>query len=738
MRFPALVLSSLLLSGTFAAAQTGFSNTLSYVTPNTALRSADFNGDGHPDLLLYSGTGNASIAPNLGAYGQFGSPTSWSGSVPLQAAQIGDLNGDGRPDIVGCSSGNLYAYVNIGPGQFATPTPVSLTNGCNSISLGDVNGDGKLDIIVTGSTGGGAANRGARPNNSIQVYFGDGTGHFTAGPLAQNINLDSTRGTANITQCALTDAVTGDFLGNGTVSLVADAQCFPATQTTSNPNPTDTNSTVFLGRSNAAGNFTFTELTESSAYYQLQNTESNSPRADLNHDGRPDLLFTTSSASVITGLNSGGGNFTFNRASISYQTSDTVSPYVYGGVAAADFNRDGVIDLVSAFNGEIAASGDSGHGSTDFGNYFSVLYGSPAGTYSGNDLLHYGDGDAADLPALLVGDFNSDGLDDFAAISFNSDQNQYILNVYRNIQQPSATCYAPTQANANIICQPPAGQTEGSPVTVTAASNVAGFTLNRLYLDNTSVYQVASQQVSTNVTAGPGTHTLALVSYNNKGQAFTTRTSFTVSPANGSGCLPSVSGVAICAPAQGTTAHSPVTFTAGATAPNGSGTVAAIRVYVDSVALFTANNPNYVTNPSFQVSQSAAVAPGTHNLVVVAYLTGGNGPSSITASETFTVAGATPCYPSSAGAMICSPARGATTSSPFTLSAGATAAAGYLTAIRLYSDNVAQTLVNNPGQTKSFAITPSVSLAAGTHNLVIVGYDSTGHSVSASETVTIK
>lgn len=106
-------------------------------------------------------------------------------------------------------------------------------------------------------------------------------------------------------------------------------------------------------------------------------------------------------------------------------------------------------------------------------------------------------------------------------------------------------------------------------------------------------------------------------------------------------------------------------------------------------------------------------------------------------SESFTVAGG-PCYPTNAGAMICSPAANTTSASPFTLSAGATAGSGYLTAIRVYFDNVAQTLVSNPQRTKSFAISPSITLASGTHKLVIVDYTSTGAAVTASETITVK
>jgi len=252
--------------------------------------------------------------------------------------------------------------------------------------------------------------------------------------------------------------------------------------------------------------------------------------------------------------------------------------------------------------------------------------------------------------------------------------------------------------------------------------------LNRLYLDNQSVYQTASQTVSTSLTIGGGSHRLVLVSYNNTGQAFSSASTFTV---GSGGCSQSAAGATICAPAAGSTANSPVTITAAARAS--SGNITAIRAYIDGKVAFTVNNSAAVNYQ--QVSQSVTVAAGSHNLVIIGYQSNGG---YVKASENFTVSRSTPCYPSSAGASICSPSNGSTTPSPFNLTAGATAGSGYITAIRVYIDSVAKTLVNNPQQSKSFAINPSISEAAGKHSIVVVGYQSTGGSVSASSTVTVQ
>jgi len=148
--------------------------------------------------------------------------------------------------------------------------------------------------------------------------------------------------------------------------------------------------------------------------------------------------------------------------------------------------------------------------------------------------------------------------------------------------------------------------------------------------------------------------------------------------------------------------------------------------------VFTVNNPS--ATKTFSASQSVNVAAGTHSLVVLGYQsTGGQ----VSRSETFTATGGA-CYPSSAGAKICSPAAGSTTSSPVSVVAGVTTNSGYVAAIRVYIDNIAQPVIYNPQQTKSFAIQQSEATGKGTHDLVAVGYPSTGGSITARETFTVQ
>ena len=201
------------------------------------------------------------------------------------------------------------------------------------------------------------------------------------------------------------------------------------------------------------------------------------------------------------------------------------------------------------------------------------------------------------------------------------------------------------------------------------------------------------------------------------------------------GCIPSAAGVKICTPLAGSNnpTSSPVTLSAGALAK--AGNITAIRAYVDNVAVATVNNPAKST--SFSISQSVTAAVGSHHLVVVGYESTG---ASIQSDETFWISGGTTnCPPTTTGAMICSPGPNATVSSPVTINAGATVlTGGYITAIRVYVDNVAQTLVNNSAKSKSFVINQPLAIAKGAHKLVVVGYESTGGSVTATDSITVK
>ncbi len=131
----------------------------------------DLNGDGKPDVVLadriqnrvgiFLNTGNGSLGAGvfLGV-----------GSSPLSVS-LADFNGDGHLDILAATSPKLQILFGDGKGGFAAPVaiPQSGVPTIGSSVVGDFNGDGFADIAFAYSN----------PTPTVAVLFGDGKGGFT-------------------------------------------------------------------------------------------------------------------------------------------------------------------------------------------------------------------------------------------------------------------------------------------------------------------------------------------------------------------------------------------------------------------------------------------------------------------------------------------------------------------------------------------------------------------------------
>ncbi len=296
-----------------------------------------------------------------------------------------------------------------------------------------------------------------------------------------------------------------------------------------------------------------------------------------------------------------------------------------------------------------------------------------------------------------------------------------------NATATTTVTIGPSAATVSLNANPASILAGASSVLTASATNATQVVLNG---SDGSSYKLSPSGGTQTVTPA-ATTTYTATATGNAGAV--TATAVVTVTSNTGGCLPSAPGAIICAPAQGASATSPVTITAGAVAA--SGNIAALRAYIDNVSVLIINNP--ASTRAFQFSQPVTVSPGNHYLVIVGYETVGGG--AVVASEHFTVpgGGTAGCAPSSQGAMICSPGPNATVSSPVTISAGATAATGYVSALRLYVDNVSESIVNNPQPASSFSLNQPLSMSQGSHKLVIVGYLSSGGAVDAVDYITV-
>ncbi|MGA2231560.1 MAG: FG-GAP-like repeat-containing protein [Tepidisphaeraceae bacterium] len=138
--------------GTFAAART---IALTGAGSVDSITAADFNHDGNPDLAFAMGVGNSlQIDTLLGnGDGQFHTPSSATvaaGAYYQNSLTTADLNGDGRPDLLlfesASDGGKLIVFLGNGDGTFAAPVTVATFNNDAVAALADFNGDGRPDL----------------------------------------------------------------------------------------------------------------------------------------------------------------------------------------------------------------------------------------------------------------------------------------------------------------------------------------------------------------------------------------------------------------------------------------------------------------------------------------------------------------------------------------------------------------------------------------------------------------
>ncbi|HLW84639.1 MAG TPA: VCBS repeat-containing protein [Candidatus Sulfotelmatobacter sp.] len=163
--------------------------------------SADFNGDGFPDLaVVNSSSSNVTVLLNDGAGGfSTNTPiTITAGGYELAAAQLGNTITTGTPPakvtvtdllVAEYSGTTVGVLLGNGDGTFTSAADVTVGSRPYGLAVGDVNGDGFADIVATID-----ACCPTPPAQGIAVAFGNGDGTFAASTLLnstlQNSALD--------------------------------------------------------------------------------------------------------------------------------------------------------------------------------------------------------------------------------------------------------------------------------------------------------------------------------------------------------------------------------------------------------------------------------------------------------------------------------------------------------------------------------------------------------------------
>jgi uncharacterized repeat protein (TIGR01451 family) len=365
MRHPIHLFAASLVAATLAAPVAAQPNcgTLNPGVPYSvgatthAVAVGEFNGDGHADLAVSTGSNAVSIFLGNGD-GTFQAPVAYAvGSNPSGIA-IGEFSGDGKADIavVNFDSNNVSILLGNGDGTFLSAVNYAAGTNPGSVASGDFNGDTKTDLAV-----------GNRGSNNVSILLGNGNGTFAAA-------VNYAAGTAP------SSVALGDFNGDTKADLVV-ANSGPPEEFTGG------DLSVLLGN----GDGTFAAAV---SYTGSFSHPASVAIGDFNGDGHQDLVVVNSrvhtfSNPIWVSILLGNGNGTF-ASGVAYGVD------VFAlSVAVADFNADGKTDLAVANSGS---------------NDVSILLGNGNGTFPAP--VNYG---GLNVPSTVAAvDFNEDGKPDLA------------------------------------------------------------------------------------------------------------------------------------------------------------------------------------------------------------------------------------------------------------------------------------------------------------------------------------
>jgi hypothetical protein len=276
--------------------------------------------------------------------------TPGGGSSGTSAVALVDVNADGRLDLLATHEGSDQLTVQLGTGaSFGAATTITVGDEPVALVTGDFDLDGDVDVAVAHDAG-----------DSVRILLGQGNGTFVAGATV-----------ALAAGAGATAVVAGDWNGDGRIDLAVAAHDAASVA-------------VIVG--NGDGTFVAPASVSLGAGFEATGVVA----ADWNADGRLDLAVSGGAdGSVAILLGQPGGTFAATT-SVAVEAAAELS-----GVAAADLNGDGDLDLVvsNRTSGEV-----------------EVVLGNGDGTFGA--VVDFAAG--ADAAAVAVADFDLDGALDVA------------------------------------------------------------------------------------------------------------------------------------------------------------------------------------------------------------------------------------------------------------------------------------------------------------------------------------
>ncbi|HEX4007739.1 MAG TPA: VCBS repeat-containing protein [Acidobacteriaceae bacterium] len=334
----------------------------------------DFNHDGKPDLVLGGGANADELTLRLGkGDGTFAAPKVVGPvSNTILDLAAADLDQDGNLDAVALNiDGNFSVFFGKGDGTFAAPLEIATGASPRTLAVGSFFGDEYLDVAVGDIDGNvelfkndggktfvlaktvtlaanaevmkvragvvsdnGTTDLAAVTQKGAYILWNDGSGNFSTVKLATYVNA--------------VDLGVGDLNQDGMADVVVSYTCNPAP--TNNPGKGAAyNSCAGFDVYYADGNDKTTRK-RVIAYNGAQ--PGTSPYAvDVNGDGVGDIVAATNpdgagGAQLYVWLGQANGTF------VQKPQIWTASSMGFGGLAAGDFNRDGMMDFAMALPGD--------------------------------------------------------------------------------------------------------------------------------------------------------------------------------------------------------------------------------------------------------------------------------------------------------------------------------------------------------------------------------------------------